>query len=64
MWIYRPTDEMIKKDFKKHNWYNTAIDEADCKKKIAELIKSGKYKKGELMYDCSLECLMLVHHPR
>lgn len=51
MWIYRPTDEMLKKDFKKHNWYNTAIDEEDCKKKIAALIKAGKYKEGELMYD-------------
>lgn len=51
MWIYRPTDEMLKKDFKKHNWYCTGIDEEDCKKKIAALIKSGKYKEGELMYD-------------
>jgi len=51
MWIYRPTDEMLKKDFEKHNWYNTGKDEDDCKKKIAELIKSGKYKEGELMYD-------------
>lgn len=50
MWIYHPTEEMVKKDPLKHNWYNTAIDEADCKKKIKELVKSGKYKKGELTY--------------
>lgn len=50
MWIYHPTEEMVQKDPLKHNWYNTAIDESDCKKKIKELVKSGKYKKGELTY--------------
>lgn len=50
MWIYHPTEEMQKKDPLNHNWYNTAADEKDCKKKIKELVKSGKYKKDELTY--------------
>lgn len=51
MWIYRPIDRLIKEDFKKNNWYCTGKSEEDCKEKIAALIKSGKYKEGELMYD-------------
>ena len=51
MWIYRPIDRLIKEDFEKNNWYCTAKSKEDCKEKIAALIKAGKYKKGELMYD-------------
>lgn len=51
MWIYRPIDSLIKEDFEKNNWYCTGKSEEDCKEKIAALIKSGKYKEGELMYD-------------
>lgn len=50
MWIYHPIEELSRKDPAKHNWYNTAEDESDCKKKIKELVKSGKYKKRELTY--------------
>lgn len=49
MWIYHPTAAMQAKG-PEHNWYNTAADEADCRKKIDALVKSGRYRKDELTY--------------